>query len=82
MRLEAREPIYTQDLCKEEEEEEIHKQDLHIPIQLLEYQTDVRGCIKPISLLRPYIADMSALPMLELGFMPLVTTMTQACLEH
>ena len=40
------------------------------PIQLLEYQTDVRS-----SLLRPYIADTSALPTLELGFMPVVTTM-------
>ena len=31
---------------------------------------------KPSSLLRPYIADTSALPMLELGLMPLVTTMS------
>ena len=30
---------------------------------------------KPSSLLRPYIADTSALPMLELGSMPVVTTM-------
>ena len=51
-------------------------------IQLLEYQTDVRRCRfdkpsfdKPSSLLRPYIADTSALSMLELGLMPLVTTM-------
>ena len=32
---------------------------------------------KPSSLLRPYIADTSALPMLELGSMPVVTTMVQ-----
>ena len=31
---------------------------------------------KPSSLLRPYIADTSALPMLELGLMPVVTTMS------
>ena len=48
------------------------------PIQLLEYQTDVRRCRfdKPSSLLRSYIADTSALPMLELGLIPVVTTMT------
>ena len=49
---------------------------LSSPFQLLEYQTDVRRCrYKPSSLLRLYIADTSALPMLELGFMPVVTTM-------
>ena len=31
---------------------------------------------KPSSLLRSYIADTSALPMLELGLIPVVTTMT------
>ena len=31
---------------------------------------------KPSSLLRPYIADTSALSMLELGLMPVVTTMS------
>ena len=38
-------------------------------IQILEYQTDMRTCRfdKPSSLLRSYIADTSALPMLELG---------------
>ena len=48
-------------------------------LQLLEYQTDVRRCRfdKPGSLLRPYIADTSALLMLELGLMPVVTTMAQ-----
>ena len=35
LRLEAREPIYTQDLCKEEEEEEIFKQGVHIHLLLL-----------------------------------------------
>ena len=32
---------------------------------------------KPSSLLRPHIADTSALPMLELGLMPVVTTLPQ-----
>ena len=47
---------------------------------MLEYQTDVRMCRfdKPSSLLRPYVADTSALPMLELGFMPVVTTIVPA----
>ena len=45
-------------------------------IQFILYQTDVRRCrYKPSSLLRPYIADTSALSMLELGLMPVVTTM-------
>ena len=46
-------------------------------IQILEYQTDMRRCRfdKPSSLLRPYIADTSALPMSELGLLPVVTTM-------
>ena len=50
-------------------------------IQILEYQTDMRRCrfdTKPSSLLRSYIADSSALPMLELGLMPVVTTMAGA----
>ena len=33
------------------------------------------GLYKPSSLVRPYIADTSALLMLELGLMPVVTTM-------
>ena len=51
--------------------------------QLLEYQTDVQRCRfdKPSSLLRPYIADTSALPMLELSLMPVVTTMHRA-IDH
>ena len=36
------------------------------------------GLYKPSSLLRPYIADTSALSMLELGLMPVVTTMGRA----
>ena len=46
-------------------------------IQILEYQTDMRTCRfdKPSSLLRSYIADTSTLSMLELGLMPVVTTM-------
>ena len=52
-------------------------------IQILEYQTDMRTCRfdKPSSLLRSYIADTSALPMLELGSMPVVTTLTLAALH-
>ena len=37
---------------------------------------------KPSSLLRPYIADTSALPMLELGSMPVVTTMAHRALAR
>ena len=33
------------------------------------------GLYKPSSLLHPHIANTSALPMLELGLMPVVTTM-------
>ena len=36
---------------------------------------------KPSSLLRLHIADTSALPMLELGLMPVVTTMTLPALR-
>ena len=48
--------------------------------QLLEYQSDVQRCRfdKPSLLLRPYIADTSALLMLELGLMPVVTTLAAA----
>ena len=51
--------------------------------QLLEYQTDVQRCRfdKPSLLLRSYKANTSALLMLELGLMPVVTTMARPTLR-